>query len=75
MSRLLAAADAVARLLGAKDETRRSTADFGPPPAAVYARELASYSDEYLTFAEVDEILARAQAAAAARNLRKVSAR
>jgi hypothetical protein len=75
VSALLAVADAVARLFGARNTVRRATAEFGPPPAGVYARELATYSTEYLTRAERAEVIARAQADAAARNRRKVRAR
>lgn len=75
MSAVLAALDAVARLFGAKDTVRSATAEFGPPPGTIFGRELAAYSDQYLSLAERDEIIARAQADAAARNARKVGTR
>jgi hypothetical protein len=75
MSALLAVANAVAHLFGAKDTTRSATAEYGLPVSARYGRELSAYSDEYLTLAERDEVIARAQADAAARNARKVGTR
>lgn len=72
MSALLAALDVVARVFGAKDESRSAASEFGPPPAAIYARDLAGYSVEYVTLAERDEIIARAQADAAARLVRRM---
>jgi hypothetical protein len=50
-------------LCGGRVTTRSAAAEFGPPPGARYAAELAAYSDAELMLRERDDILAEIKAA------------
>jgi hypothetical protein len=66
--------DRLLMLFGGKTTTRSATAEYGPPPGAVYRDQLARYTDAQLYARDRSEILAEVRAAERRRKVTPMTA-